>query len=201
MPVEPSRTPLADKPATHGTALLIIDMISGWDFPDGNSLASGAVRIAPRIATLKGRCKEAGVPAVYVNDNRERWRSEFLELARWSLSASAAGASIGTRLMPVDDDYAVLKPKHSAFFATPLDLLLRHLRVSRLVITGVAAELCILMSAAEACMRDYEVIVPRDCTAALTPARNARALRTLEEVHRIKTTASKDIRLTTARKR
>ena len=83
----------------------------------------------------------------------------------------------------------MLKPKHSAFYATPLDLLLRHLRVTRLLISGVASDQCIVMSAAEAQDARLRVIVPGDCVAALTPARNARALRHLEEVHGIRTTA------------
>jgi nicotinamidase-related amidase len=194
MPVSPARAPLAASPAAHGTALLIVDMISVWDFPDSEALSPRAVAIAPRLAALKRRCVQAGIPVVYVNDNRDRWRSEFRELAALAAQASEAGAAIAASLMPSDADYAVLKPKHSAFFATPLDLLLRHLRVRRLIVTGVATDLCILMSAAEARIRDYEVIVPRDCVA-LPASRNERALRALEEVHRIKTTAAARIRL------
>ena len=99
----------------------------------------------------------AGVPVIYVNDNRGRWRSEFRELVRVSIAESKTGAAIAKHLQPRDDDYSVLKPKHSAFYATPLDLLLRHLRVTRLLISGVASDQCIVMSAAEAKMRDYEV--------------------------------------------
>jgi nicotinamidase-related amidase len=193
--IDPSRAPLADAPAAHGLALLILDMISCWDFPDADKIAPGAVRIAPRIGALKTRCKRAGVPSIYVNDNRDRWRSEFRELARLAAGASAAGAAIAQRLQPDDDDYAVLKPKHSAFFETPLDLLLRHLRVSRLIITGVTTDLCISMSAAGARMRDYEVTVPMDCVAALSGPRNAGALRMLEDAHGIRTTRSSRVLL------
>jgi len=201
MPVDPARAPLADAPAGHGTALLIVDMISTWDFPDADRLAPRAAAIAPRIGALKQRCARSGMPAIYVNDNRERWRSEFRAIARLAAEASAAGAAIARSLAPGDDDYAVLKPKHSVFFATPLDLLLRHLRVTRLVVTGVASDLCIVMSAAEARMRDYEVIVPGDCVAALTATRSAQALRCLEESHGIRTTASPRLRLARSRAR
>ena len=170
-------------------------MIGAWDFVDAERLAPGAVAIAPHVAALKRRCARAGVPAIYVNDNRDRWRSEFRELATLAAHASDAGAAIARSLAPGADDYAVLKPKHSAFFATPLDLLLRHLRVTRLLLTGVATDLCILMSAAEARMRDYEAIVPRDCVAALSAARNRHALHMLEEAHQVKTTPSTRIRL------
>ena len=195
MPVKPERAPLANAQARGGVALLVIDMISTWDFPDADKLAPAAVAIAPRIGALKRRCVAAGVPVIYVNDNRDRWRSEFRELVRVSIAESDAGAAIAERLLPGDDDYSVLKPKHSAFYATPLDLLLRHLRVRRLLVTGVASDQCIVMSAAEARMRDYEVIVPGDCVAAQTPARNDDALRHLREAHGIKTTSAARIRL------
>lgn len=199
MPVDPSRAPLAAAPAGRGMALLIVDMISDWDFPDAVRLAPRAAAIAARIGALKRSCLKSNVPVVYVNDNRNRWRSEFRELAALAARASVHGAAIAEELVSIDDCYTVLKPKHSAFFATPLDLLLRHLKVRRLAITGVTTDQCIMMSAAEARMRDYEVVVPRDCVATLTTTRNARALRTLEEVHQIKTIPSAQIRFRSSR--
>jgi len=195
MPVKPDRAPLADRAAAGGLALLVVDMVSSWDFPDADALAPAALAIAPRIGALKRRCRSAGVPVVFVNDNRGRWRSEFRELVRVSIAESETGAAIAEQLQPGDDDYSVLKPKHSAFYATPLDLLLRHLRVERIVVTGVASDQCIVMTAAEAHMRDYEVIVPRDCVGAPSAARNAAALRQLAESHGVATPLSPRLRL------
>ena len=200
MPVKPDRAPLADRKARGGMGLLIVDMLSSWDFPGGGKLARAAVAIAPRIGRLKQRCVRAGVPVVYANDNRGHWRSEFHALVRASVETSQAGATIAASLLPDDDDYSVLKPKHSAFYATPLDLLLRHLGVTGLVVTGVASDQCIVMTAAEARMRDYDVIVPSDCVAAQTPARNARALGHLGEAHGIATTPSARVRLAPRRR-
>jgi nicotinamidase-related amidase len=198
MPVKPDHAPLADEKANGEMALLVIDMISSWDFPDGDKLGRAALAIAPRIGALKQRCLLAGVPTVYVNDNRGRWRSEFRELVRVSASESAIGAQIAESLLPHEDDYSVLKPKHSAFYATPLDLLLRHLRVRRLIVTGVASDQCIVMTAAEARMRDYDVVVPGDCVGAQTAARNASALRHLDQAHGIDTSPSTRLRLPAA---
>jgi nicotinamidase-related amidase len=195
MPVKPDRAPLADSQAKGGLALVVVDMISTWDFPDADKLAPAAVAMAPRLGALKRRCVRAGVPVIYVNDNRGRWRSEFSELVRVSIAESEAGAAIARSIVPTDEDYSVLKPKHSAFYATPLDLLLRHLQADRLLVTGVASDQCILISATGARIRDYDVIVPGDCVAAQTPARNARALRQLSESHDIPTTPSARVRL------
>jgi nicotinamidase-related amidase len=194
MPVAPERAPLAAEQARGGTALLIIDMISAWDFADAEKLAAGALAIAPRIAALKRRCEAAGVPPIYVNDNHGHWRSDFRQIVLLSMQGGA-GRTIAETLRPGPDDYSVLKPKHSAFFATPLDLLLRHLRVKSVIVTGVATDQCIVMSAADARMRDYDVVVPEDCVAAQTARRNSRALDYLREAQKMKTTASARIRL------
>jgi hypothetical protein len=118
-------------------------MISCWDFPDAEKLLPGAHAIAGRIAALKARCTRAGVPAIYVNDNRGRWRSDFPKLVELSLAAGGAGAEITSALLPEETDYFVLKPKQSAFFATPLELLLAYLKATRLIVTGVASDQCI----------------------------------------------------------
>ena len=201
MPVKPDRAPLADRSAGGGMALLVIDMISTWDFDGAEKIVAAATAIAPRIGALKRRCVRAGVPVIYVNDNRGRWRSEFHELVRVSILESETGAAIAECLQPDENDYSVLKPKHSAFYATPLDLLLRHLRAQRLIVTGVASDQCIVMSAAEAKMRDYDVVVPGDCVGALSAARNASALRHLREAHGIDTAPSARVQLPSPPKR
>ena len=192
----PSQPPvLAPVPAAGRTALLIIDMISGWDFPDAEKLLPGAHAIAGRIKALKARCTRAGVPTIYVNDNRGRWRSDFPKLVEMSLSAGGAGAEITSALLPEEDDYFVLKPKQSAFFATPLELLLAYLKASRLIVTGVASDQCIVATVADAGMRDLEAVVPRDCVASQSRARNERFLRQAEEALRVSTTPGPRIRL------
>jgi nicotinamidase-related amidase len=196
MPVAPERAPLAADAANGGQALLIIDMISPWDFRDADKLATGAAAIAPRIAALKRRCDRAGVPTIYVNDNHGHWHSDFRELVHLSMQRSdGPGRAIGEILGPRPEDYSVLKPKHSAFFATPLDLLLRHLRVRTLLLTGVATDQCIVMSASDAHMRDYDVVVPEDCVAAQTGERSRRALDYLRDAQKTRTTMSARVRL------
>ena len=196
MPVAPERTPLAGRPAAARTALLVIDMFSGWDFPDATALARSAVRAARCIGGLKRRCDRAGIPTVFVNDNQGRWRSDAPAIVARSAAATASGAAIAADLAADGDrDYFVLKPKHSAFFATPLDLLLRHLRVRRLVVTGVAGDQCVLLTAIEARMQDYDVTVPADCVASLTAERNAAALRYLKTAHKVRVGASSGLRL------
>lgn len=176
-------------------ALLVIDMISSWDFPDAPPLLAHATRITPCIAALRRRCKRAGLPVVYANDNRGQWRSDFSRLIRASLDHGGAGAQITRALEPEHDDYFVLKPKHSAFFSTPLELLLQDLQVRQLIVTGVSSDQCVLHTVGDARMRDYEVIVPADCIATQTAQRNRRVVAHFENVMKVRVTRSPSLRL------
>lgn len=187
--------PIAPDTAVGGTALVVVDMISCWDFPDAGKLLPGARRIARHIAALKARCRRAGVPVIYANDNRGRWRSDFPALVALSLECEGPAASITQALEPSRDDYFVLKPSQSAFFGTPLELLLHHLEARRILVAGVASDQCVLSTVLEARMRSLEVVVPRDAVATQSEARNRAVLRQLEEVHRVPTTPASRIRL------
>jgi nicotinamidase-related amidase len=154
-------------PDQHPDALLIIDLISDFDFPDGSKLLRRAELLIDSLLRLKTRAKDAGVPVIYVNDNRGRWRSDRSDFIAHCMGSNSKGREIAKALCPEHRDYFVFKPKHSAFFATPLDALLKHLGTRRVLLAGVTIEQCILMSAAEAYLRDLEVVVVRDCVAGL----------------------------------
>jgi nicotinamidase-related amidase len=179
--------------APQAAVLLIIDMISDWQFPDAEALLPGAQAIAPTIAALKRRCRECGLPVVYANDNQGRWRSDFRQVVQRSLEGPGAG--ITRALMPDAEDYFLLKPKHSAFFCTPLELLLQNLKAQRLVLTGVSSDQCILNTAVDARMRNYDVEVPQDCTATQGDERQARVLKHYAEALRVPTPHAGELRL------
>lgn len=160
------------------SALLIIDMINRFEFPGGERLARSAERIAPAILRLRGFHRNRGWPVVYCNDNFGRWRSDFRKVVE-ACSESGSGSRIAEWLHPETGDYFILKPKHSAFYSTALDLLLRSLRIGRLVLSGVAGDGCVQATAIDAHMRDYEVCVASDATASLTTSRNRKCLETL----------------------
>jgi nicotinamidase-related amidase len=159
------------------SALLILDMVNEFDFDDGARLCRQATAIAPRIRRLKARVKADGGRCVYVNDNFTHWQSDFRELV--ARAEAGPGAGIIQHLRPEADDSFVLKPRHSAFFQTPLLILLRQLRIGRVVLTGIAADACVLVSAFHAHMHEFETIVISDCIAAATAARKRAALTVL----------------------
>ena len=163
-------------PQRAKVALLLIDVINDMDFPEGEHLKRHAEPAARRIAALKRRAKALGIPALYVNDNFGRWQSDFNKQVRRCLEDGVRGAPIARLLAPEEDDYFVLKPKHSGFFSTTLATLLRYLGAETLILTGFSSELCVLYTANDAYMRDFRIFVPRDCTAAERADLHDRAL-------------------------
>jgi nicotinamidase-related amidase len=147
-------------------ALLIIDMINALDFDGGQELLPRALRAAERIAALRSRAHASGLPVIYVNDNFGKWRSDFKALLDRCLQDGVRGRPLAQLLKPGEEDYFVLKPKHSGFHCTTLDVLLAHLEVRTLILTGVAANFCVLFTAQDAYMRDFKLLVPSDCVAA-----------------------------------
>jgi len=163
-------------PDSSPVALLLIDLINDLDFAEADQLARHARPMAAQVATLKARCRSLGIPAVYVNDNFGRWRSDLQAQIRHVLEESSKGRFLVEALRPGPDDYYVVKPKHSGFYSTTLDLLLRHLEARTLILTGVAGNICVLFTANDAYMRDYKLIVPADCVASNTDDENRHAL-------------------------
>ena len=180
-------------PDDAAVALLLIDVINDLDFDTGRELLRHALPAAERLAALKRRAKESGVPVVYVNDNFGRWQSDFKKLLEHCLDEEATGRPVAELLKPEEDDYFVLKPKHSGFFSTTLDTLLDYLQVKTLVLTGLTGDICVLFTAADAYMRDFHLFVPRDCVASADPRENEHALEHMQRVLKADTRPSADI--------
>jgi nicotinamidase-related amidase len=157
-------------------ALILVDVINHFEFPDGESLLENALRIASPLRELKARARKAGIPTLYVNDNFGQWRSNFTQLINYCLREEAPGRRFVEQLRPDEEDYLVLKPMHSAFYQSPLDTLLRHLGASSLILTGLATNSCITCTAHDANMREYRLFVPSDCSAARSAREHEHAI-------------------------
>jgi nicotinamidase-related amidase len=173
----------------HGNApdqsevvLLLIDVINDLEFPEGQDVLKSALPMSKKIAALKRRAKGAGVPAVYVNDNFGKWRSDFKKLVRHCLEDEVRGRALVERLNPEEEDYFVLKPKHSGFFSTTLDVLLEYLGAKTLILTGIAGNNCVLFTASDAFMRDFNLVVPSDCVVSNSVQENRYALDQMKQV-------------------
>ena len=167
---------------THRPALLIIDVITDLEFDGAESMMSRVMAMADAIEQLREVAAAAGWPVIFVNDRFGRWRASFEEEVERCLQEDVRGCPLVRRLRPTEEDYTVLKPKHSAFFGTTLETLLQHLGVTRLVLTGLSGDICVLATAFDAYMRGYQLYVPSDATAAIDPEENDRALAYMQRV-------------------
>jgi nicotinamidase-related amidase len=157
----------------------------------GDKLLPHALAMAGALAALKRRAKAHGIPVIYTNDNFGKWRSDFPTLVeQFPQTQRAWPAVVKAQLRPEPDDYFVLKPKHSAFFQTNLDILLRYLGVTTVILTGMAGDICVLFSANDAYMRDLRIIVPPDCIASEDVERNRQALSLMQRVLKADTTTN-----------
>lgn len=181
-------------PDKSNAALLLIDVINDFDFPQGEQLLRLAIPVGQNIARLKQRAKAAGIPAIYVNDNFGRWRSDFKKTVAHSLK-KGRGKEFVELLAPDDDDYFVLKPKHSGFYSTSLSLLLTHLAATNLILTGIAGNNCVLFTANDAYMQDFKLFVPADCVVSNTEEENLHALKQMETVLKADTTIATELDL------
>jgi nicotinamidase-related amidase len=162
------------------TALLLVDWINDFEFPEAEQLLAAALPAARNAARLRERASAAGVPIIYVNDNFGHWRSDFESVVE--RCRARRGGRIVELLEPRPSDFFVLKPKHSGFLHTPLELLLDHLGVGRVILTGIAGNICVLFTAHDAHMRDFKVAIARDCVASNTAEDNRVALDQLARI-------------------
>ena len=162
--------------------LLLVDWISTFDHENARQLSAPALTAAAKTARLKRRLASTGVQAVYANDNYGVWRSDFRALLRTCIDRGGTGAEIARLLQPGPEDIAVLKARHSAFFETPLQLLLQKLNTRELVLAGIATEWCVLFTAVDAYVRGYSLWVPADCVASHSVERHRAALAYIQEV-------------------
>jgi nicotinamidase-related amidase len=182
-------------PDKAAAALILIDVINDLDFPEGEQLLQFALPMVHSILALKKRAKKLGIPAIYVNDNFGRWQSNFHTQIEHCLKSGVIGKPLVELLAPDKDDYFVLKPKHSGFFSTTLDILLEYLGAETLIITGIAANICVLFTANDAYMRDFKLVVPSDCVASNTDEENRHALGQMKQVLKADTTSSIELDL------
>ncbi|KRE94970.1 hypothetical protein ASG87_16960 [Frateuria sp. Soil773] len=164
------------------SALIIMDMINTLDFEGGEALLEQATPITRQIARLRHRYRANQCPVIYANSNFGDWHADFAQVIGRCRRSGSRGARLSDELVPDARDYFVLKPSHSAFYQTPLVVLLETLQVDAITLVGIAGDECVLHTALDAQMRVYPLWVPVDGVASLTFERNERALACMNEV-------------------
>jgi nicotinamidase-related amidase len=186
----------SSQPPHHSpVALILVDVINHFEFPDGGKILRRALPIAPKLARLKKRAGAAGISTIYVNDNFGQWRSDVSKLLDYCVRPDAIGKSFVEQIQPDKDDYFVLKPMHSGFYQTPLEVLLRFLDATTLILCGLTTNSCIVCTAHDAKMREFELYVPSDGSAARTPKEHRQAIEHIRLMTGARVTPSGSLRL------
>ena len=163
--------------------LILIDYINPLNFPGAEKLARPALTAARATARLRDRLEAEKVTVVYANDNYGVWQSDFQALVAQCCARDDTSGEIARLLAPRPRDITLLKPRHSAFFCSALELLLTEMGARELILAGLATDMCVQMTAADAFLRGYEgVWVPGDCTAAETTKAKTASLAYMREV-------------------
>ncbi|HEV7683486.1 MAG TPA: isochorismatase family cysteine hydrolase [Pyrinomonadaceae bacterium] len=169
-------------PDKAAAALLLIDVINDFEFENGELLLKLALPVGEQIAKLKAQAKQANLPVIYVNDNFGKWQSDLNKIVSHCLDDGVRGEPFVKLVLPEADDYFVLKPMHSGFYCTSLELLLEDVGSRSLILAGIAGNNCVLFTANDAYMRDFKLFVPADCVASETSEENEYALKQMQKV-------------------
>lgn len=94
----------------------MIDVINGMNFDGGKDLLKNALPMAKRLSTLKREIKKKNIPVIYINDNYGKWNSDREQIINEALKEGSIGNQVTDLLKPDEDDYFIIKPKHSGFF-------------------------------------------------------------------------------------
>jgi nicotinamidase-related amidase len=172
------------------SALLIIDIINDFEFEHGKILAEKTLHIVDPLKQLKDYFKKEQLPVIYVNDHYNLWQANLDKIV--SHCQNPLSKTILNEVKPDVDDYFLIKPKHSAFYGTALQTLLHQLHVDTLVLTGIAGNICVLFTANDAYMREYQLIIPRDCIASVDDQDQTYALTMMRNVLKAEIIFSKE---------
>ena len=161
-------------------ALLIVDMINHFQFKHGEVLLQHSECILTPLLQLKAKAKQYDTPVIYINDHYNLWQADFQKIIK--ICQNNLNNDFLKAISPENNDYFLIKPKHSAFYGTALHTLLAQLHVTELIITGIAGNICVLFTANDAYMRDYSLICPEDCIASVDQQDNQYALAMMKHV-------------------
>jgi nicotinamidase-related amidase len=181
--------------SSSSTVLILVDVLNDLEFDGGEDLLGFAMPMARQLLAFKRRVKAAGVPVIYANDNFGKWQSDIRTVVDHCLTDHVRGEPLVSLLKPGNDDYCVLKPKHSAFYGSPLDILLAYLQAETLILGGLTSDNCVLFTAMDAYLRDFRLCVPSDGSAAMDEAKHTQALTHMRSLLKVDTTPTSKLKI------
>ena len=175
------------------TAVIIADMLNSYDHEDAEPLVESVREQLPGIVELRDRAQASGALLVFVNDNHDAWEAGRDELIEKALAGEHP--ELVEPIAPRDPVPFIAKGRHSAFYQTALDHLLRSEDVQQVVLAGQVTEQCILYSALDAYLRGFDMVVPPDAVAHIDAELAQAALKMMESNMHAELTTVADLKL------
>ena len=156
-------------------AVLVIDMLNTYEHEDAEALVPNVADVMDPLTGLIATARDRDdVDLIYVNDNYGNFTADFDDIVDAALHGERP--DLVEPIAPDENCLRLLKVRHSAFYASSLDYLLRRLEARRLILTGQVTEQCILYTALDAYVRHFEIVVPSDAVAHIDPELSDAAL-------------------------
>lgn len=164
----------------RGDALLVVDVFDDFAHDDAEPLLASFRERGEAMAQAVAAARDAGVPVIYANDDRDRWDGDAPGLAREA--TEGPGGDVIRELLPRAGDRVLLKHRYSAFDHTALELLLEAESTERVFVMGAATEGCVVQTALDAREHGLKATILADACATADAELEATALRYAQDV-------------------
>ena len=167
--------------------LLVVDMQNEFLTDSGADFFHNAEDIVPNVKRVIDACRKAAISVIYTGHRHEDPAVDGGMTAEWwpeiksgrCLVKGKKGAEIYGPLAPRKGERVIYKHRYSAFYNTDLEIVLRGMGVTDLIITGILTNVCCETTARDAFMRDFRVFFVADATATSEPEFQVATLKNL----------------------
>ena len=155
------------KPDFKRSCLLVVDMQNFFLDPQSPTFTPGGLAILPNIAKLIKSFRMKKLPVIYTTYMHKSKEMDGGILSWWwegMIIENTREAEIHPDLTPLSEEKVIRKHRYSAFYNTDLEIVLRCLGITDLIISGVMTNLCCESTARDAFFRDLRVFFLLDAT-------------------------------------
>ena len=155
------------KPKFSTSCLLVIDMQNFFLDPKSSTFTQGGLAVISNIAKLINAFRKKKLPVIYTAHVHKDKKLDGGILAWWwegMVIENTKDAEIHPDLTPLPEEKIIYKHRYSAFYNTDLEINLRCLKITDLVVTGIMSNLCCESTVRDAYFRDYRTFFLLDAT-------------------------------------
>lgn len=157
-------------------AVIVVDMIRDNVYTPDHGVREESGKIIPAIQKLLSFARQRGILVVYASDSFMPDDLIFRGRMKPHAIRGTEGSQVIVELAPQPGDVVLDKRRFSAFFRTDLDITLRELGIEEVAVTGIATQVCVLLTALDAVALDFRATLLEDCCASYNAQLHEQAL-------------------------